>query len=40
MKEVFQFPTKDFAFEVAEMHKQRNTPCKLYKSNGVWYVAI
>lgn len=40
MQEVFEFPNQGFAFAVAEMHKERGTPCKLYKLHSVWYVAI
>lgn len=40
MKEVFGFPSVSFACDVANMHVSRGTPCKLYKQDGVWYVAI
>jgi len=38
--QVFGFPNVGFASAVAVMHAERGTHCKLYKSNGVWYVAI
>lgn len=28
------------AFTIAAAHSQSGTKCKLYKSGGVWYVAI
>ena len=33
-------PTAVSAFTVAAAHAQAKQPCKLFKSNGVWYVAI
>lgn len=37
---ILAHPTAVSAFTVAGAHAQAGTRCKLYKQDGVWYVAI